>query len=251
MNSSPLFSIVTASYNSDKTIYECIESVLNTNFNDFEFIIVDGNSKDRTVEIIRSFEEKFAARNIAFRWISEADKGIYDAWNKALSMCQGKWISFLGSDDEYFPDALLNYSSFISENPEYNYVCSRVNLIDQNKKILRVLGKPFDNKAILRNMAIAHVGSFHHKSLFENFLFSLDYKIVSDYDFFIKKSNVIRSGFFNTVTANMRDGGVSNNVYKALKEAMQVKLANKKSGAFLPYYDFALSYLKCTIKKFL
>lgn len=245
----PFFSIITASYNSEATIKECIESVLNQSFNDFEYVLIDGNSSDNTVAIIRSFEEKFKERNIAYKWISEKDSGIYDAWNKGLDASTGNWISFLGSDDEYVSDALELYAAEIRKNPEANYISSRVDIIDENKHRIETMGKPFVWKKMARNMAIAQVGSFHKRELFEEVgSFSLKYRIVGDYDFYLRSKNHIRPVFFNRVTAKMSNGGVSNQIYKALKEALKVKLHNKTTSSLIGYYDFLLSLSKCYIK---
>ena len=101
MNKIPFFTVITASFNSEKTIDKTIESLLNQNYTNFEYIIIDGNSKDSTLEIIKSFEQKFKEKNITYKFISEPDKGIYDAWNKGIKLSDGEWISFLGSDDYY------------------------------------------------------------------------------------------------------------------------------------------------------
>ena len=89
MSTAPFFSIVTASYNSEKTISDTITSVLNLDFKDFEYIIIDGNSSDNTLEIIQSFMPKFEAKGISYKFISEKDKGIYDAWNKGIQLSSG------------------------------------------------------------------------------------------------------------------------------------------------------------------
>ena len=106
MSTTPFFSIVTASYNSEKTISDTINSVLNLDFQDFEYIIIDGNSSDDTLEIIQSAVHKFEAKGVSYKFISEKDKGIYDAWNKGIKISEGKWISFLGSDDSYLSNKL-------------------------------------------------------------------------------------------------------------------------------------------------
>ena len=79
----PLFSIITVSYNSQQTITKTIDSVLNQTCKDFEYIIIDGNSSDNTISIIKSYEKKFGNK---LRWISEKDKGIYDAMNKGITL---------------------------------------------------------------------------------------------------------------------------------------------------------------------
>lgn len=246
---SPFFSIITASFNSEKTIADTLTSVLNQSFLDFEFIIIDGNSKDHTLEIIKSFEKLFQEKNISYSFISEKDFGIYDAWNKGIRLSKGKWISFLGSDDMYLENALERYYFHINQNPNANYISSKIELINDKKEVIRVFGKPFLWGKIIRNMDIAQVGSFHKKELFEKVgFFNHTYKIVGDLDFYIRGKNEIIAGYFNEITAKMMNNGVSNQIYKALKEALDVKLKLRSTSAFISYYDFYLSLLKCYIK---
>lgn len=250
MSPIPFFSIITASYNSDKTIQKTIESVLIQDFTDFEYIIIDGNSNDETLNIIKSFEELFAKKNISFKYISEKDKGIYDAWNKGLDVAEGKWISFLGSDDTYIPGALKLYDQEINKNAKsINYISSKIELIEEKGTVLQVIGKPFVWKKIVRNMDIAQVGSFHKRELFKSVgKFSTEYKIVGDLDFYIRCRNHIQPAYFNQVTAKMQNGGVSNHIYTALKEALAVKQHHKQLPSYVNYYDFYLSLAKCYIK---
>jgi glycosyltransferase involved in cell wall biosynthesis len=250
MNTTPFFSIVTASYNSEKTISDTITSVLNLDFKDFEYIIVDGNSSDGTLEIIKSFLPKFEAKGVPYKFISEKDKGIYDAWNKGIALSEGQWISFLGSDDMYIEDALINYSNEINKSDiGTNYISSQVEIIDEKHQFIRVIGKPFEWEKVVRNMNIAQVGSFHKKELFEKVgNFSTAYKIVGDLDFYIRCKETIKPAFFNQITAKMQNGGVSNQIYKALKEALLVKLKYGYNPSLLSYFDFYFSLLKCYIK---
>ena len=250
MSTIPFFSIVTASYNSEKTISDTITSVLNLDFQDFEYIVIDGNSSDNTLEIIQSFVPKFETKGVTYKFISEKDKGIYDAWNKGIALSEGQWISFLGSDDMYIEDALINYSNEINKSDsKTNYISSQVEIIDENHQFIRVIGKPFVWENVVRNMNIAQVGSFHKKELFEKVgNFSTAYKIVGDLDFYIRCEETIEPAFFNEITAKMQNGGVSNQIYKALKEALVVKLKYGYNSKFISYFDFYFSLLKCYIK---
>ncbi|ESU30000.1 hypothetical protein FLJC2902T_04870 [Flavobacterium limnosediminis JC2902] len=217
------------------------------NFSDFEYIIVDGNSTDKTVTIIKSFEPEFAAKNITFKFISEKDKGIYDAWNKGVAMADGKWISFLGSDDCYFPDALITYFEKISQlqNNE-NYISSQVHVVDENGNVMRTMGKAYQWKNMLKNMNIAQVGSFHKRELFQEIgPFSLEYRIVSDLDFYIRGKDYIKPYYFKEVTATMENNGVSNQINKALKEALKVRLKYNYDSKLTIYLNHYITFLKC------
>jgi len=99
-NTKPLISIITVVKNNEKYLEETIQSVVNQNFKNFEYIIVDGKSTDGTIEIIKKYNNKIDY------WISENDKGIYDAFNKGLDIANGNLIGFVNSDDILTPNAL-------------------------------------------------------------------------------------------------------------------------------------------------
>ena len=95
-------SIIIATYNSERTIKRALESVMNQTYQNWECLVIDGNSKDKTIEIVNNFV-KLDSR---FRYISESDNGIYDAFNKGWQKAKGKWIYYLGSDDWLEEDGL-------------------------------------------------------------------------------------------------------------------------------------------------
>ena len=95
-------SMITICYNAEKTIAKTIESVLSQDYENLEYIIVDGGSKDHTVDIIKSYENK------KIHWISEKDNGISDAFNKGIKMATGDLIGLINADDYLFPHALAN-----------------------------------------------------------------------------------------------------------------------------------------------
>ncbi len=249
MSKSPFFSIITASYNSQETISRTIQSVLDLDFSDYEYIIIDGNSKDKTVEIIESFVPKFKDKGVSFQYVSEKDNGIYDAWNKGVKMSSGEWISFLGSDDSYFPNALSIYHSEIKNLPEINYISSQLNLTNAKNEVIAVFGKKYVWDNVIRDISVAQVGSFHKRELFNKVgFFSTEYKIVGDLDFYIRCKDVIVPGYIEKITGNMQNGGVSNQVYVALKEALTVKIHYGYLPKYINYYKFYSSLIKCYIK---
>jgi len=97
-----MVSIIIATYNSEKTLRRAMNSVLNQDYQDWECIVVDGASKDGTIGIVK----EFVAKDPRFRYISEPDKGIYDAFNKGWKMAKGEWVMYLGSDDEYTKEGI-------------------------------------------------------------------------------------------------------------------------------------------------
>lgn len=100
----PKVSIIIATFNSQKTLRNALDSVLHQSFQDWECIVVDGASKDGTIDIVKEYVQ----RDTRFRYISEPDKGIYEAFNKGWKMAKGEWVMYLGSDDEYTTDGIYS-----------------------------------------------------------------------------------------------------------------------------------------------
>lgn len=116
------FSIITVCYNSEKTIRRTFESVLNQSVTDYEYIVVDGASKDGTLDIIREYEEKFNGR---MRWISEPDNGIYDAVAKGFKMSSGEILTWLGSDDLLFPTAFETANEIFEKYQQVEWLAAQ------------------------------------------------------------------------------------------------------------------------------
>lgn len=239
-------SIIIATYNSGKTLRDTLNSVLLQTFKEFEIIVIDGLSNDNTMQIVYEFEEKFKIIGIPFYWISEKDTGIYDAWNKGLTKTNSPWIAFLGSDDTYYPNALEIYIAQINKNSNINYICSKVEYVDSNNNVLRILGNPYSYSQMIRYMDIAHVGSFHNIELFETYgNFDTTYKIVGDYDFFMKCGKEIKPAFIDKITARMLNSGISNNNIKnALNEVLATQLKYKKTNLFQIYFEYYYAILR-------
>ena len=242
-----LFSIITVSFNSEKTISRTIESILNQSINNIEYIIIDGNSRDKTVEIIKSFEPFFNKKKIKYTWISESDYGIYDAFNKGLKLASGKWISFLGSDDYYLPNALNTYNKHLSKlTEEVDLIHSIVNVEDK-----KVISDVWSWSKFKRSMNIAHVGAFHNKDYFIKYgFFNTNYKIAGDYELLLRAKDKLRTYCFQEVTAFMSDGGISNNqVQKVYEETTQIKIDIGSTSWFVAKFDYYLWLFKYKVKK--
>ena len=241
-----LFSVITVSFNSEKTIKRTIESLLNQSFQNFEYIIIDGKSTDKTLEIIKSFEKEFKEKEIHFTWISEKDKGIYDAFNKGVIKATGKWVSFLGSDDFYLANALENYSKEILKlKQDVDLVYSNVEVKD--RKVIRDV---WSWNTFRKKMEIAHVGAFHNKEYFKKYgLFNETYKIAGDYELLLRANKNLKTHWFDKLTAVMEDGGISNdNIIEVYKETTQVKIDTKSQPKIISKIDFYFWIAKYKIK---
>ncbi len=170
-------SIVTAAYNSEKTIKRTIESVFSqTNFHDYEYIIIDGESKDNTIDIIEQYP--------LISFLSEPDNGIADAFNKGLKLAQGKYIFYLNSDD-YLSDkfVLRDVSSFITKNNFPYWIVGEI-AISKNGKTIRKRRKlkPSCKSLVLRN-GIPHPAVFVNRNILENVGgFNTSYHYLMDYE---------------------------------------------------------------------
>ena len=245
-----MITIITSSFNSQKTIKRTIESILNQTEGNFEYLIIDGGSSDNTVETIISYEIKFKEKDIPFKWISEPDKGIYEAWNKGIKLSQGNWIGFVGSDDELTKDYIETYSKFIHDNNNLEYVSSIVHVLKKNK-IIRVIDEGWNWKQFKRNMDIGHVGSLHNINLYKRLGFYDErLKIVGDYDLLLRAKNTLKAGYINKLTARMgADGISSNDLLFVLKETRFIKIKHKTVNKFQSNVDLLIMFLKVKLNR--
>ena len=231
----PLLSIITACFNSSATIKDTIESVLNQTYQNIEYILIDGNSNDNTVDIIKSYEQKFKQKEITYRWISESDKGIYDAMNKGLSLIDGDWIIFIGSDDYFKNNVILETaisSLHFAKSNNINYVYGKIEHIDYKNNLVEISGEPWKKQKDRFNyiMNINHSGCFHHKTLFSTHgKFNDTFKIAGDYEFLLRelKDRAKNAFFINSVLIVMREGGISGTLSNRLNVVKETQRARK------------------------
>jgi glycosyltransferase involved in cell wall biosynthesis len=173
----PLISVITVVFNGVTTFEETILSVVNQNFKDFEYIVIDGGSTDGTLDIIKKNQDK-----ISF-WVSEPDKGIYDAMNKGIQKARGEYIYFLGADDVFIDEFVLGKTSVFFKN-KFNIYYG--NVIFKKRNILYD-GKFNGFKLVTRN--ISHQCIFYPKAVFVEFKYNTVYRIFADYDLNLKLFN--------------------------------------------------------------
>jgi glycosyltransferase involved in cell wall biosynthesis len=153
----PKISVITTSFNSAETIELCLKSVAAQTYLNKEHLIIDGNSKDETVNIINRYQKLYDH----IRVVSEPDEGIYDAMNKGIANSTGEWLFFMGSDDEMFDANVLTV--VFGNNDSQNYDIIYGNIQHKNS------GKKFDNEftpQLLARFNIAHQAIFYRKSIF-------------------------------------------------------------------------------------
>lgn len=229
MSNKLVFSIITICFNSGKTIERTIKSVLAQDYKNYEYIIIDGCSTDNTLNIIERYKEKFNGR---LKYISEKDSGIYNAINKGIKLSKGEIIGIINSDDFYERDCLRLVSEELEQtnnNQIYYGLCRHIDEYGNEKRIV------FNNINYLDTETICHPSSFVCKDVYNLIgLYSEDFKIASDYDFFLraKTSGKIEFVPIYKILANFSIGGISNNhssVVKCMKEVIKIK---KKYGIY-------------------
>lgn len=214
-----LVSIVTVSFNSEDTIRDTIESVLNQTYNNIEYIVVDGYSKDRTVEIAKSYCNDFEKRSIPYTIISEKDSGIYDAMNKGIEISQGKIIGMINSDDWYELNAIERVVDTYTRD-RFDYLYADLRIIKGNKEKIK---HSKHSKNYITSRHWNHPTSFVVRDIYDRFKYRNE-SLYDDFDLFLKvKRNNYKIVILNEVLANFRFGGISNekNIVKVIKRIKQ------------------------------
>ena len=208
-----MISIITATYNSAKTINDTIKSVLCQTNKDFEYIIVDGGSTDETIDIVKSYESEFFGR---LKWVSEKDKGIYDAMNKGIKMASGDIIGILNSDDYYTSDDILQTIADAFKCQNVDAIYGDIHFIKDGvpDKCVRYYSSRLFSPFWLRfGFMPAHPSFYCKRDVFDKSgLYRLDYKIGSDYEMMVRlfRKHKISSRYVPKDFVTMRTGGASN-----------------------------------------
>lgn len=207
-NTCPLVSIVTVSFNSEKTIRHTIESVLNQKYTNIEYRIVDGLSCDNTVAIAHEYDAAFAIKGVKYIITSEKDNGIYDAMNKGIHDANGEIIGIINSDDWYEEDAVETVVNCY-QSTGFDYYYADINLVKEDGSIIVKHSK---RDRIVTSRHWNHPSCFVKKQVYEELGVFLCEGIHDDFDFFLR---VKRAGkkivIENKVLASFKTGGVSNN----------------------------------------
>lgn len=208
-------SIVTVTYNSEKTLKVTMDSVLAQTCPKIEYLIIDGASTDQTVALAESYRERMEQRGIRLRIVSEPDHGIYDAMNKGIRLAEGDIIGILNSDDWYEPDTV--------ETVRKEFARANCDLLFANIRLHRKDGSSLVKKARIRKFQTSrdwnHPTMFVRANIYKSHLFC-NRGIHDDYGCYL---SLVKEGYhivtLDKILANFRMGGVSN--HKSLKEAIR------------------------------
>ena len=201
----PKISIVTPSFNCGKYIEQTIKSVLNQDYDNFEYFVIDGGSKDNTIGILKKYSKDEKYKN-KFHYISEIDKGQTHAINKGLKLSNGDWFAWINADDFYEPNIFSKLSKIFKYNSDAGVIYGNCFDIKYDKKIL--LNKPIKNivfKVLKKGNEIYGPASFFNMIAIRKIgKFNENLKYWMDYDMYIKISKIMKLKYINMNIANFR-----------------------------------------------
>lgn len=228
-------SIIIPAFNSGAVLNSAIESILRQDYENIELIIIDGGSTDETIELIKKYNSQIKY------WISEPDKGIYDAMNKGIAAATGTWLLFLGADDELCHGII---AAIFSSSPFTNtdVIYAKVIIKNEGKELG---GQTNYEKLIEQN--IPHQAIFYHQSIFQRVQgYNLNYKILADYDLNLRifEDQDLQKRFINHTVSSFCSNGISNRTidYSFFKEKKEYFInhckLSSKDKRLAKYYFF-------------
>ncbi len=236
MRNPPRISIITPSYNQGHFIERTIRSVLDQNYPDLEYIVVDGASTDETLEILKKYEDRL-------RWVSEPDKGQSDAINKGIRICTGDIIAYLNSDDLYEAGTLKKVADFFVDHPQTMWVTGRCRIIDEHERVFRSFIAKYKNfllerynyNILLITNFICQPATFLRRELIEEIgPFDINEHRVMDYEYWLRAGRRHRPGIINEDLASFRvyrESKTSSSFPKTFAEELRV--SKKYSSSLL------------------
>ena len=241
-------SLITITYNSGNTLSTTLESVLHQTYSDIEYILVDGASKDNTVSIIKQYEPLFEGR---MKWISEPDKGLYDAMNKGIRMSTGDIVGILNSDDFFTSnDILKKNANAFQQDIQLDAVYGDVHFVhpsNLNKCVRYYSSKIFKRSLMKLGFMPAHPSFYIRRKCFEKYgLYKTDYKIAADFEFLLRViyKKKIRIQYLPIDMVTMRTGGASTSGLESHKRIMKEHLrAFRENGIYINAFLLSLRYI--------
>lgn len=254
-------SIITATYNSSATLRDTLESILSQSYADYECIVVDGASKDATLDIIRQYEPRLKGR---LRWVSEPDKGIYDAMNKGIALATGDIVGILNSDDFYaHRNVLKQINEAFAQNDALDAVYADVDYVawdDTSKHRRHYSSRVFHRWMMRLGWMPAHPTFYCKRSAYERFArrvdqegglqyFDTSYKIAADFENLLRMIFVgrISTHYIHDTWVKMREGGASSSGAASHRQINRDHMrAFRENGVYSNYALISLRYIyKC------
>lgn len=222
----PKVSIITVCYNSERTIEDTLQSVINQSYPNIEYIVIDGISTDKTLSIINKYKDKITTI------LSEKDNGIYDAINKGIRLATGDIIANLNSDDFYIDNNVITdvVATFEKEKTDTLYAdLYYVDAFDTNKIVRYWKSKQYQEGLFLKGWMPPHPTFFVKKEVYQQYgLFDLQFKSAADYEIMLRFIHRFKTSiaYLPRVIVKMRVGGVSN---ASLKNRIKANQEDRKA----------------------
>ena len=217
-------SIITITYNSEKTLADTLESILAQTYQEIEYIVVDGASKDGTMDLVKRYEPLFEGK---MRYVSEPDKGLYDAMNKGIALATGEVVGILNSDDFYTSSEVLTEVAMMMADRTIDAVYGDVHYVKDGqlgKCVRYYTSRPFHRRWMRFGFMPAHPSFYCRRSVYERYGgFDLSYKVAADFE------NLLRLLFVHRISTRyipldfvtMRTGGASSSGLRSHKQIMR------------------------------
>lgn len=232
-------SLITATYNRAHTIRDTIRSINMQTYPNIDHIIIDGASKDDTMEIVAREAERVSYK------VSEKDKGFYHAYNKGLDQAKGEIIGFLNSDDFYCSDDVVAQVMDVFDDPSVDAVHADLVYVDQNdtSKIVRHWrSRPCTEKSLARGFIPAHPTVFLRREVYDKVgQFNLNYKLAADYEFLLRVFHTarVKSVYVPRIWVRMRTGGATGGAMSSIKlQNDEIRRAQNEQNLHYPTSKF-------------
>jgi glycosyltransferase involved in cell wall biosynthesis len=242
-------SLITVTHNAESTIERCIRSVINQTYKNIEYIIIDAVSTDKTGQVINKY------KNYIHYYLSEPDKGIYDAMNKGINAATGNVIGMINADDYFADERVLQDVAEAFGAQEVPVVYGDIDYVDASDKIIRKWrsGK-YSHGMFNRGWMPPHPTFYCKRELFDKFgYYSLDYGTAADYELMLRfmHQHQMPAHYLKKVMVKMKIGGVSNkNINNRVKGFLNDFRAMKKNGISMPLFTILLKPMR-KIRQFL
>lgn len=235
----PKISVITICYNSVNTLEKTILSVINQNYDNLEYIVIDGGSKDGTVDIIKKYQN-----NIAY-WVSEPDKGISDAFNKGIAAATGEIIGIVNSDDQYLPEALRTIAENYDE--EIDVYRGSILIHDEDKKLEYTYQPSMKFNKLPIKVNVCHLPTFIRKEAYEKYGgYNTEFKLAMDLDL-LRRFYHSGAKFkkIDKVLGRFNVGGISTEagIEKGFEERRKVILKNGGTNFDVLLYNLILKII--------
>jgi len=247
--SAPLISIIVAVFNGAKTLQQCTDSIVQQTYPNKELIIIDGGSKDGTVDLLKANRKQISY------WISESDRGIYNAFNKGLAQAKGEWICFLGADDYFWDSNVLErMSEHLERLPSSIRVAyGQVMIVNPEGEKICLLGEPWEKRGdrfMQIILFIPHQGVMHRRNLFEQHgQFDESFQITGDNELLLRELKTADAFFIpGIIITAMRQGGISSELASSLLVMRETRYAAKMHSQRLPRWYWLMAMVKAYIK---